>query len=154
MNELNREYEAIPFFNRAIKVAKSTPDAGFPFMAYEGKANALVSLNRGQEAETLLKEALREARTQSKLGHETQLLILLGELARKTGHDEQAARYLEEASQRANKTRFYRMDAQAMSCPLPPPGRLSLCRSSQGQSSTRELTPAGRLVTVTISRAI
>jgi len=83
-------------------------------MAYEGKANALVSLNRGPEAETLLKEALREPRTQSKLGHETQLLILLGELARKTGHDEQAARYLEEASQRANKLRFYRMDAQAM----------------------------------------
>jgi CHAT domain-containing protein len=114
MNELNREYEAIPFFNRAIKVAKSTPDAGCPFMAYEGKATALVALNREPEAETLLEEALGEAQAQSKLGHETQLLILLGELARKSGHDEQAPRYLEEAAQRANKLHFYRMDAQAM----------------------------------------
>jgi tetratricopeptide (TPR) repeat protein len=35
--ELNREEEALFFFNHAIDLARSTPDVGFPFMAYEGK---------------------------------------------------------------------------------------------------------------------
>src|SRR5271157_2050093 len=113
-NELNRQDEAMAFFNRAIKVAKGTPDAGFPFMAYEGKADALVALNRKPEAELLLKEALRQAQAESKLGHETQVLILLGELAQKSGDPEQAVKYLEEAAQHATKLQFFRMDAYAM----------------------------------------
>src|SRR5579859_538375 len=113
-NQLNRQDEALPFFNRAIKVSKTTLDAGFPFMAYEGKADALVALNRKGEAEALLKEALREAQAESKLGHEMQMLVLLGEFAEKSGERNQAVQYLEDAAQRAARSRYYRTEAQAM----------------------------------------
>jgi len=35
-NEAKRYAEALAFFERAIKTSESTPDAGFPYMAYEG----------------------------------------------------------------------------------------------------------------------
>jgi len=34
-NEAKRYGEALAFFERAIKVSSETPDAGFPFMAFE-----------------------------------------------------------------------------------------------------------------------
>ncbi len=114
LNELNRQDESIRFFDRAIKVSKNTPGAGFPFMAYEGKANALVALNRSPEAEALLREALHEAEAKSQIGHETQILILLGELSLKAGDPQRAAAYLEDAGQQGTHLHFYRMVAQAM----------------------------------------
>ena len=114
LNELNRQDESIRFFDRAIKISKNTHDAGFPFMAYEGKADALVALNRSAEAEGLLMEALDKAQAESKSGHETQVLILLGELALKSGSPQRAVDYLEDAGQRGSKLHFYRMVAQAM----------------------------------------
>jgi hypothetical protein len=35
--EIDRQYEALAAFNKAIALARVTPDAGFPFMSYEGK---------------------------------------------------------------------------------------------------------------------
>ena len=80
-NGLNRQDETLRFFDRAIKVASATPDAGFPFMAYEGKAQALTALNRPAEAKATLLRTLAEAEAEHKQGHETQVLILLGENA-------------------------------------------------------------------------
>jgi tetratricopeptide (TPR) repeat protein len=48
--EVNRHAEALKFFERAIKLAEADPDCGLPFMGYEGKAQALVSLGRTDEA--------------------------------------------------------------------------------------------------------
>src|SRR5205823_13749123 len=61
-----------------------------------------------------LMQALHQAQAESKIGHETQVLILLGELALKSGNPQRAAEYLEDASQRGTQLRFYRMVAQAM----------------------------------------
>ncbi len=44
--EEHRFSEAISFFQRAISTAEKTPDAGFPFMAYQGEARALVKPGR------------------------------------------------------------------------------------------------------------
>ena len=76
--EVNRHAEALKFFERAIKLAEADPDCGFPFMGYEGKAQALVSLGRTEEAKSVLESALTKARSQEKRGHEAELLILLG----------------------------------------------------------------------------
>ena len=114
-NELKREPEAIGFYNRAIKIARETPDAGFPFMAFEGKGQALVALDREQEAKTVLDEALQEARREQKRGHETQVLILLGELALRSHKTAQAVEYLEQAGKVGSELGFYRMVAYAMS---------------------------------------
>lgn len=112
--EVNRHAEALKFFERAIKLAETDPDCGLPFMGYEGKAQALVSLGRTDEAKVVLENALAKARSQEKWGHEAQLLILLGKLAAQRGDRQQAVKYLEGAGQFATHAQFYRMEADAM----------------------------------------
>jgi CHAT domain-containing protein/tetratricopeptide (TPR) repeat protein len=112
--EVNRHAEALKFFERAIKLAEADPECGLPFMGYEGKAQALVSLGRTEEANSVLEIALTKARAQAKRGHEAQLLILLGKLAAQTGNRQQALTYLEDAGQFATRVRFYRLEADAM----------------------------------------
>ena len=112
--EVNRHAEAMKFFDRAIKLAVAEPDCGLPFMGYEGKAQALVSLGRTDEAKEVLENALAKARSQEKRGHEAQLLILLGKLATQRGDRQQAVKYLEDAGQFATQAQFYRMEADAM----------------------------------------
>src|SRR6266700_7235739 len=112
--EVNRHAEALRFFERAIKIADAEKDSGLPFMAYEGKAQALVALGKAGEAKKVLKDALAKARSQHKRGHEAQLLILLGQLASETGDSKQAIAYLEDAGQFATRVQFFRMEADAM----------------------------------------
>ena len=83
--EVNRHAEALRFFERAIKLADADKDSGLPFMAYEGKAQALVASGRTDEAKRVLEDALTKARSQQKRGHEAQLLILLGRLTAQMG---------------------------------------------------------------------
>src|SRR5216683_440395 len=83
--EVNRHTEALKFFERAIRLANADIDSGSPFMAYEGKAQALVALGKPEEAKAVLGDALGKARSQQKRGHEAELLILLGRLASQTG---------------------------------------------------------------------
>jgi CHAT domain-containing protein len=112
--EVNRHAEALKFFDRAIKLAEAEPDCGLPFMGYEGKAQALVSLGRTDEAKVVLENALAKARSQEKWGHEAQVLILLGKLAAQKGDRQGAVKYLEDASQFAARGQFYRMEADSM----------------------------------------
>ncbi len=112
--EVNRHAEALRFFERAIKLADAEKDSGLPFIAYEGKAQALVALGKADEAKKVLADALVKARSQHKRGHETQLLILLGQLASETGDRNQAIAYLEDAGQFATRVQFFRMEADAM----------------------------------------
>ena len=112
--EVNRHAEALKFFERAIKLAESNPDSGLPFMAYEGKAQSLVSLGKSNEAKQVLEDALTKARSEQKRGHEAQLLILLGKLAAQTGNTREGIASLEEAGQFATRVQFFRMEADAM----------------------------------------
>jgi CHAT domain-containing protein len=112
--EVNRHAEALRFFERAIKLADSEEDSGLPFMAYEGKAKALIAMGKPGDANKVLEDALAKARSQQKRGHEAQLLILLGSAAEQTGNKTQAIAYLEQAGQFATSVQFYRMEADAM----------------------------------------
>jgi CHAT domain-containing protein len=112
--EVNRHNEALRFFERAIKLANAEKDSGLPFMAYEGKARALVALGKPQEAKAVLDDALGKARSQQKRGHEAELLILLGRVASQTGDRKQAISDLESAVQFAKRVQFFRMEADAM----------------------------------------
>ena len=112
--EVNRHAEALSFFDRAIKLAEAERDCGLPFMAYEGKAQALVATGKASDAKKVLDDALTKARSQGKRGHEAQLLILLGSVAAQTGDKQQAIAYLENAGQFATGVQFYRMEADAM----------------------------------------
>src|SRR5207302_2745569 len=106
--EVNRHTEALRFFDRAIKLADAEKDSGLPFMAYEGKAQALVALGKPQEAKAVLEGALVKARTQQKRGHEAELLIRLSLVAESTGDNIHAIEYLEKAGQFAASVQFYR----------------------------------------------
>jgi CHAT domain-containing protein/tetratricopeptide (TPR) repeat protein len=112
--EVNRHGEAIRFFDRAIKLADGEKDSGLPFMAYEGKARALVATGKPNEARGVIQDALAKARAQQKRGHEAELLIILGTLAESTGDRTDAIQYLEQAGQFATAVQFYRMEADAM----------------------------------------
>ncbi|HEY6271055.1 MAG TPA: CHAT domain-containing protein [Terriglobales bacterium] len=114
LTALNRNEEALRFFSRATHVAAKTPDAGFPFMAYEGKGQALMALGRLSEARATLSQALVEAEKEHKRGHRTQILILLGELALRSNDETAAIRYLEQAGQISEQAGFQRLATQAM----------------------------------------
>src|SRR5438034_4885960 len=65
-NEAKRYGEAMAFFERAIKTSSSTPDSGFPFMAYEGESQALAAQGKMSEAVDKLERALTIARANQK----------------------------------------------------------------------------------------
>ena len=114
-NTVQRYAEALAFFDRAIKIANGTPDEGFPYMAFEGKAEALVGENKFEDAKQTLSLALRVARKNDKFGHQSQIFIQLGEMELQTGHRDEAISYLGEAGQLGWTHAFYRMADQAFS---------------------------------------
>ncbi len=113
-NEAKRYGEAMAFFERAIKTSSSNPDAGFPFMAYEGESQTLAAQGKMVEARKKLERALKIARANQKRGHEAMILLSLGELSLQTGDRQQAMKYLEEAGDISQKYNFYRTVGQAM----------------------------------------
>jgi CHAT domain-containing protein len=113
-NETKRYGEALAFFERAIKTSSSNPDAGFPFMAYEGESQTLAAQGKMTEAKDELERALKVARANQKRGHEAMILLSLGELAIQTGDRQQATRYLQEAGDISQKYNFYRTVGQSM----------------------------------------
>jgi len=113
-NEAKRYGEALAFFERAIKTSSANPDAGFPFMAYEGESQALVAQGKVSEAKDKLEQALTVARANQKHGHEAMILLSLGELALQTGDRPGAMKYLEQAADLSQKYKFYRTVGQAM----------------------------------------
>jgi CHAT domain-containing protein len=113
-NEAKRYGEALAFFERAIKTSSSNPDAGFPFMAYEGESQALAAQGKMPEAVGKLNRALIIARANQKRGHEAMILLSLGELALQSGDRQGAMNSLEQAGQIAQRYNFYRTEGQAM----------------------------------------
>lgn len=113
-NEAKRYGEAIAFFERAMKVSGATPDAGFPYMAYEGESHALVNQGRVSEAREKLEDALTIARENQKFGHETMILQLLGELEIHAGNRQSAMEYLEQSRELAQIYNFYRTLGESM----------------------------------------
>jgi len=113
-NEPSDTGKRLRSFERAIKTSSANPDAGFPFMAYEGESESLVSQGKVSEARDKLEHALTVARQNQKLGHETMILQLLGELAVRTGNHEVAMKYLKQSGDLAQKYKFYRTVGQSM----------------------------------------
>src|SRR5207253_1188534 len=111
--EVNRHAEALKFFDRAIKLAESEKDSGLPFIAYEGKGQALVALGKQDEARKVLEDALTKARSQQKKAPEAQFLILLGRLAARTGANHRAIGYLRKTGQLPTDAEFFLMKAVA-----------------------------------------
>jgi CHAT domain-containing protein len=113
-NEVHRFKESLWFFQHAISIAESTCDAGFPFMAYEGRAAALSGIGRFPDAERLLNKVVVTALSQNRRDEESQALVFLGEVAMRTGDIEKAKTSFTEGARIAGEAGFYRTLAQAM----------------------------------------
>jgi len=113
-NEEHRFSEALSFFQRAISTAEKAPDAGFPFMAYEGEARALAGLGEPEQAKQMLKKALSVALLQNRRTEMADILLVLGEVALATHDTQNAKAYFEQAGQISQGISFYRTLAQAM----------------------------------------
>lgn len=111
---MNRHKEALMFSDRAIKAENSTPNCGFPFMAYETKAEALIGMGRPESARAALASALTQAQKDGRKGHEADILMLLGRLEEKEHHLPGATKDLEAAGQTAEAQNFYRMAGDIM----------------------------------------
>ncbi len=55
-------------FNHAISVANSCKDCGFPYMAYEGRGEALTALGKTDDARSTLTKCLNTARQEQRQG--------------------------------------------------------------------------------------
>ncbi len=114
LNEIHRYSEALPFFDRAIRLASEHSDVGFPFMAYERKAEALMELGRDQEAQAVVQQVLDRAGLENRSGPKMQALILIGRMQSQKGDYAAALQSLETATRIAATLDFYRMVACAM----------------------------------------
>ena len=114
LHEVNRQSEALYLFDRAIELARDTPGVGFPYMAYEVKAQALTTLEKGAQARALLEETLAEGRAAHRLDTEAQVQTQLGEIELKLDNRRTGVRDLEAAGTLAQRYGFHRITAEAM----------------------------------------
>src|SRR6185437_14921156 len=113
-NEERRFSEALTMFKRAIATSESTPDAGFPFMAYAGEAAALSGLHKTADATKLLEKALSAARAQGNRANEADLLVQIGEVAVADHKVAEAKSQFTKAGRIADVLRMYRTLSYAM----------------------------------------
>lgn len=103
--EAGRPETGLEYCNFALRTASFTRDIGFPFLAYQGKARALIALHRSGEAEGLLNEAMLKAREVHNNLALAQLLIVAGTAAASADHAS-AVEQLKEAVQASQTNGF------------------------------------------------
>src|ERR1035437_6251701 len=135
--------DALIFFDGALKLARETPDAGFPFTAYLGRARALIALGRTVEGESILRKALIDAQRDHMRVREARIRVALGHLAKSRGDETEARARFESASRLAEEQHLRRLAAAATS-------ELASLSADHGGS----LTVADRLVRESIHNSI
>lgn len=113
LNGLNRQAEAMEFFDRAVRIASHDGYVGTPFMAYEGRAEAFEGMGQTAKAQSLMEHTLAEARREKMWEHEGQDLEILGELAASAGHPIEARTYLQQALESAKRMGLCRVVAES-----------------------------------------
>ena len=93
---------------------EAAPDAGIPFNALVGDAEALAGLDHPAEAVDLLKSALGKANERKAHWHEISVLVTLGELAAKAQELQIARDYLLRAAKEGRNFHLHRDVSQAM----------------------------------------
>ena len=111
--EFGHPQDALVFFENALDLAAKTPDAGYPFTAYLGKARALIALGRIAEGEAMLNAALSESRQNHLDVRTARTLFALGDLAQKRGDDVSARHCFQESSRLADDEHLRRLAATA-----------------------------------------
>src|SRR5207244_1239851 len=97
---------ALQYCNIALRLASFAKDSGFPFIAYQGKARALLALNRKAEAGRLLNLAIAQARNEHNNFALSQLLVVAGDAA-SSRDAAKAIDYLREATEITKQRGFH-----------------------------------------------
>ncbi len=84
------------FFDHAMTVSSKTAGEGFPYMAFEGRAQALYSEKRYAEARQTLDQVLRVAMKDQKFSQVSQVYIQLAEIDLEGGQRQEATTLLEQ----------------------------------------------------------
>lgn len=93
--------QALPLADRSINLAKTTPDVGYPHVAYQAKLSALVGTGDLPAAQRLAEEMLAFSRARKGVALESAMLAQLGQIARIRGNQAKAIALLEQAIQLA-----------------------------------------------------
>lgn len=106
--ETHGSAQALWLFNRAIGIARSNPDTGFPKLATSGKASALTQLGRFAESKQVIDDGLEYARVHGNIGFEVEMLAQAGQLAEKQNRVPEAIELYQNAATRADRIHFNR----------------------------------------------
>ncbi len=79
--ELGRPEQALDFYERALKIARTVPELQMAFMTLVGKADVLIKVGRVSEAEELIRATLAEATKEGALGYQAELTVRLALVA-------------------------------------------------------------------------
>jgi tetratricopeptide (TPR) repeat protein len=105
--------QALPLADQSINLAKSTPEIGYPHVAYQAKLAALIGTGDLNAAQRLAQDMLEFARGRQGLALESAMLAQLGQISRIRGNQEQAISFLNEAIQIARTGGYLNTLAEA-----------------------------------------
>jgi len=116
LRESHMYEEALSYFDNALKVASTIPDLGYPFPTKEGRLDALVELNRTEDAQRLADEILIEARQRHHPLAEAIALTSEAQIAAHRNDSANALQILQQAMALSESGGFVRelADAQAL----------------------------------------
>ena len=101
--------QAIPMFDRAIRLAADTPDAGYPFLVLLAKADTLSVIGKTGEARQLITRTQQEARHRGDRLNEATTLASLAQIDRKNGDPGKAIAELERSGALCRSGGYLRM---------------------------------------------
>jgi CHAT domain-containing protein/tetratricopeptide (TPR) repeat protein len=105
--------DALGYFDKALKIAASNPDAGYQFVVNEGRLQAFRGMGKLDAAEQLADEIIAQARARQKHVKETQALITAGTVALAKKDEPKAVEDFQTAIDLAQKGGFTRLLADA-----------------------------------------
>lgn len=110
--QLGRPQEALDFYDRALKVASTVTELQFPVMTYVGRSNALIKLERSDEADQILKQAGEIAARHAARGYQAQLLTQQAIIAHQQAQPDRALSLLAQAGDLARAAGGNRLVAE------------------------------------------
>jgi CHAT domain-containing protein len=95
--ETGQPEAGLQYSNLILRLNSLVPDRGYPFLAHQGKARALLAMNRPDEAASVLSVAISQAREEKNYFALAQLLVVAG-MASASKEPSRGIAYLSEAS--------------------------------------------------------
>ena len=106
---------AMQYFENALKIAATTPDAGYQFLTNEARLETLIDLGQTHAAERLADEITTNAREEDLPQHEVVVLTSLAHIARARNDTDAAQRMFEQVVTLSQGGGFVRQLADAQS---------------------------------------